>query len=959
MCATLCESTKHFIMKPSHLCVSRTISPCIVATLAACLLFQAPLFGALTVSPTTLDTSYVGSCDLTITGLDSAGQSVLVQEYLDMDGSGTITGSDLLIRQFKVTDGAVTSIGGQRNRNVPGDDDGAANSQALTRVVFRGSIDTGLIDGLHIFKVSPVGTGFTPFTANLTVTQKDYGGSGMSGTVSQPFSFVTFLIGGFNGDFAGVTRADAAGNYSYKLPPGSYLPLASKPGYVFNAGTQAQVTVSSGAFATQNLPLVTSSRTISGKVRDASNTANGIPATFMHGVTSSGFVSLTFTDSNGNYQIDAPAAPCDLGLEQWPLSLHAVFPQDSTESSTTTVTGFNVDLPAVTALVYGSLKTPTSVPVTFAEIDGMQFGGSGGSSFAMTDANGNFSLGVTTGSWNLTCSPLGYLVESQTVVVNTDGSAVLQNLVAVPVTAHLIGKVKDTSGTPVPNLQIIARDPNLGGNNEINAFATTDSGGNFNLAVYGGGGMATKAWTMQVLITSGPLLYVSTSPQFNVQDGVDITGITYQVYNVTAHVTGQVLDENSSPIGNVSAYASNTTLNGVNTGGNVDGSGNYDIPLFGGTWNLGLSNIGGLGLIVQDSQAVVTDGVSQSNVIIHAHHTSTTIVGTVKDGSNNPVVGVTVNGTATISGQNYPTSGVTDSGGNYSMPVFSQNWSVSLDANYLATLGYDEPATQNVFVNSSQVTQNFVVQPTGSGTSPVIAVEQPVNTSVTDGGSKSFGGLKLGTSSSLTFTIKNPGTVDLTSLAITKDGTNAADFSVNTTGMTTTVSASGSTTFAVTFTPSGNASGTRTAALHIASNVTGSANPYDINLTGIGLSATLDSDSDGLSDWAEFQYAPLGFDWQTSQPALVAVLNNGANAAGLYSPTQVQALNVGTPLLQKNAGTGAFKLTIGILKSTNLTNFQPFPFSTSGATTTINGSGNLEFNFTVPDSTAFFRLQSQ
>ena len=91
----------------------------------------------------------------------------------------------------------------------------------------------------------------------------------------------------------------------------------------------------------------------------------------------------------------------------------------------------------------------------------------------------------------------------------------------------------------------------------------------------------------------------------------------------------------------------------------------------------------------------------------------------------------------------------------------------------------------------------------------------------------------------------------------------------------------------------------------------------------------------------------------------MTTLNNGANAAGLYSPTQVQALNIGTPLIQKNAGTGAFKLTIGVLKSTNLTNFQPFPLNTPGATTTINGSGNLEFNFTVPDNAAFFRLQSQ
>jgi hypothetical protein len=946
-------------MKRTYLSVSKTIPQLSVLSLAACLLFQSQLFGALTVSPTTIDNSYVGTCDLTITGLDSAGQSVIVQEYIDTDNSGTVTGSDLLVRQFKVTDGAVTTIGGQRNRNVPGDEDGAANSQALTRVVFKGASDTGLIDGVHIFQVSPVGGGFTPFTSTLTITQKDYGGSGISGTASQPRAVVAFLAGGFDGNFAGVTRCDSAGNYTMKLPPGSYLPMAAKPGYVFNAGALSQVTVSAGAFASQNLTLEASSRTISGKVRDASNTANGVPGLFMHGVTGTGFVSLTFTDTNGNYQIDAPATGCDLGFESWPISQHGFFAADSTEGSITTVTGFNIDLAPVPALIYGSLKSSANAAVPFTEVEAMQFGGNGGTSNALTDANGNFSLGVTTGSWNLTSTPAGYLVQSQTAVVNTDGSAVQQNLVAVPVTAHLIGQVRDSSNAVVPNLQIIARDPNVSNGNEINAFATTDASGNFNLGVYGGGGTATKAWVLQVLITNGPLLYVSSEPQFQVQDGVNITGIIYQVYNVTTHVTGQVLDETSSPIGNVSAYASNTTLNGVNTGSNVDGSGNFDLPLFGGTWNLGLSNINGLGLIVQDSQAVVTDGVNQSNVIIHAHHSTTTIVGTVKDNNNQPVAGVKVLGTVTLSGQTYPTSSVTDSGGNYSLAVFSGTWSVTVDANDLTSQGYQAPSAQNVFVNSTQVTQNIVVQPAGSGTTPLISVEQPVNTPVADGGSKSFGGLKLGTSTSFTFTIKNPGTADLTGLVVTKDGANTPDFIVNTTGMSATVSAAGSTTFSVNFSPGGSTSSNRLAALHIASNVSGPMNPYDINLSGVGLSAVNDTDADGLTDWAEFQYAPLGFDWQTSQTALVGILNNGANAAGLFNPTQVQALNVGTPLIQKNAGNGTFKLTIGVLKSTNLTSFQPFPLNTSGATTTINGSGNLEFQFTVPDNTAFFRLQSQ
>jgi hypothetical protein len=101
----------------------------------------------------------------------------------------------------------------------------------------------------------------------------------------------------------------------------------------------------------------------------------------------------------------------------------------------------------------------------------------------------------------------------------------------------------------------------------------------------------------------------------------------------------------------------------------------------------------------------------------------------------------------------------------------------------------------------------------------------------------------------------------------------------------------------------------------------------------------------------------LGFDWQVSQPGLVNALFANANGAGLYTTSQVQALNVNTPLLAKDSLSGLFKLTLGLQKSTNLVDFSPFPMTTPQ--TTINGQGELEFQFGAPDNTAFFRLQAQ
>ena len=81
------------------------------------------------------------------------------------------------------------------------------------------------------------------------------------------------------------------------------------------------------------------------------------------------------------------------------------------------------------------------------------------------------------------------------------------------------------------------------------------------------------------------------------------------------------------------------------------------------------------------------------------------------------------------------------------------------------------------------------------------------------------------------------------------------------------------------------------------------------------------------------------------------------NNYGLYRLSQVQALHVGTPLLTKDSASGKFKLTIGVEKSANLVNFLPMPIAAESAT--INAQGKMEFQFTAPDSAAFYRLESR
>lgn len=109
---------------------------------------------------------------------------------------------------------------------------------------------------------------------------------------------------------------------------------------------------------------------------------------------------------------------------------------------------------------------------------------------------------------------------------------------------------------------------------------------------------------------------------------------------------------------------------------------------------------------------------------------------------------------------------------------------------------------------------------------------------LTDGASAiNFGPGTVGVAGSpRTFTVRNTGTEVLPLGAVTVDGANAGDFSVDTTGMASSLSPGASTTFTLTYTAGGL--GARSAALHVASDDPDEG-PFDIGLSGVGVSTDL------------------------------------------------------------------------------------------------------------------------
>ncbi|MCU0417471.1 MAG: glycosyl hydrolase family 8 [Cytophagaceae bacterium] len=176
----------------------------------------------------------------------------------------------------------------------------------------------------------------------------------------------------------------------------------------------------------------------------------------------------------------------------------------------------------------------------------------------------------------------------------------------------------------------------------------------------------------------------------------------------------------------------------------------------------------------------------------------------------------------------------------------------------------------------------------------VRALTSPTQTNVLTGGTINLGTVGIGTSSTpVNFSIQNNGlqTLNLTGTpnAIQKSGTNAADFIVTTTSsFSTTVGALGATGFTIVFTPTGTASGIRTATITIPNNDSNEGS-YTFTVTG------------------------------TATAPVIQVLNGSITTSPIIANNNAPAINIGSAVVSnaapaytlaiKNNGTGPLSIT--------------------------------------------------
>lgn len=606
------------------------VSPNLIPTtiVAAALLLSRLAHAAvsLSVSPASITNDYTGVVTLTITGL-TTGQQVKVKRFYDLNGNTVIDGQDMAIESGNLTDGQLPLIGGVRNANVPGDDDGTANGQIVTKlkVPALGTI-VGGATGNFVFRVEDT-NGNSLATQTFSVVQKVLP-QGVRGQVKSsatglplPYTPLAIVNTGKDGNpILAVT--DASGNYSFYVQPGNYTVVSTATGYVSdgNAGFES---IASNQFVTNNISLATGAYTISGSITDANN-GKPVGAIFLNAQDTNNLFTGGFTDTNGNYSLPVNNSQWKIDIDQGALAQKGYLAfQNKTNVTVSGASLNNVNfvLPKATALIYGTLKDSSNNPIANVQMnanDNFNLYQAVG----LTSSNGSYSLGVTAGDWNAgpgsdSLSALGYTPISDTNVNLSTSQAIEADFVLSAANTHLRGQVKDNLGNPIANIQIVVQPYPVQGNGSQSIYPTTDSNGNFDAGVSGG------AWNIALECVSAQNRgFVNISGyNFTVTSGVDLNGISLTFPQSTATISGTVTDTGGHPIVGVELDANQQiNQNSSYFPGCVstDNTGHYSLNVLGGTWSIAVrdSDLNALGYASISSQNVtISGGTATANFV--------------------------------------------------------------------------------------------------------------------------------------------------------------------------------------------------------------------------------------------------------------------------------------------------------------------------------------------------------
>ncbi len=394
------------------------------------------------------------------------------------------------------------------------------------------------------------------------------------GDLNSATDTITATLNFKNGDFT----QNIIGQYLYKLssPSGRFQPLTN----VFS--------VTNFPFAqkfTGNVVSNSTSTTLSNAVVllfPAPRGGDHGPGTPVAGAVA---------NSAGGYTIAAPPGTyVPMAFRSNYVANYKASPVLTLGSSQTIST--NLSLTVATTTISGRIVDSTNTSLGLPGIFEPTTTTNGLIAAGFTDSNGNFSIGVTSGTWSIGSDDSGLIVHGY--VGYQDGTNVPAGTSGIvgpfyQATALFYGSVKDSLGNPLAGIDISAQDQN---NNQYQSDAYTDANGNYVVGVVGGLGSGDP-WSVQVDTGGGgnPTSYVFSQSAAQQNGGTNLAAGQAILQNFTAllatnHITGNVKAGGTNIVGVQVGANANIGTNFYQAQSTTDTNGNFSLNVPNGNWSV-------------------------------------------------------------------------------------------------------------------------------------------------------------------------------------------------------------------------------------------------------------------------------------------------------------------------------------------------------------------------------------
>jgi protocatechuate 3,4-dioxygenase beta subunit len=358
----------------------------------------------------------------------------------------------------------------------------------------------------------------------------------------------------------------------------------------------------------------------------------------------------------------------------------------------------------------GTITDPSGDPVQNANIQVHNDDWSK-KAWANTDQNGAYRIGgLAAGIYTIEVQApwggsSGLVSPEPQQVTLTLGGTITKNLRFVQATKFLRGTVRYAVGTGaqavveggVAGAQVnLNKDGGFG-----NASATTDSSGNYEIALSGG------IWNMNVQpanypgapaadwFYAGPSLSVTFANNGTIENKTMNVGVE----RATASIKGKVTKADGTPV--TQAWVDARNGSGAGQGTNVQPNGTFTLRVKAGTYTLNI--FGDQSMTFPDMQVSVKDGEIKNIGTVTAKTKDAKIIGKFVDASGRPVQGLQV-GAFQFNAKGW-SNGTSDENGQFVLAVTSGRWGVNMDNGGNSSYVYSgQPVDVDVKTETSTVT---------------------------------------------------------------------------------------------------------------------------------------------------------------------------------------------------------------------------------------------------------------